>query len=100
MGFSSACPPWAVAASFMVSTASRLSTASESIEALDPGGVRPSQAPGFVYHPNAGLGRTPPAPRYLERWAALREVSDEGSAPPPRSHHRSVALGDHQTALT
>ena len=32
-----------------------------------PSGVPPSPAPGCAYHPSAGLGATPPAPRYLER---------------------------------
>ena len=32
-----------------------------------PSGVPPSPAPGFVYPPSAGLGATPPVPRYLER---------------------------------
>jgi len=32
-----------------------------------PSGVPPSPAPGFVYPPSAGLGATPPGPRYLER---------------------------------
>jgi hypothetical protein len=32
-----------------------------------PSGVPPSPAPGLVYHPSAGLGGTPLAPRYLER---------------------------------
>jgi hypothetical protein len=37
-GFASACPPWAAAARWIASTASRLSIASESISALVPAG--------------------------------------------------------------